>query len=320
MVCAAAGAVTLLNGRSGAQVAADYATNSVYSGGWSAGQNAGNGFGPWSFNFSDQGITSGAIQSMSTASTLGTAWTLMNTDSGSGISNVGRSILEPSGLQVGQTFETIIQNPVNNAGIYTYRGFDILFTSNTDNDPAGENTAALRLTVFDYFNPAMKWAITDSTDEPRTSLSAMTSGASGMIIDVTLTSTNTYTLNMTPVSDPGSPYLTFSGTLATNLPINYINYRLWNTASAGPADTPNNLEISSMTVQGMVLNIQPAGTNTVLSWTTNVPGFVLASSPTLNPGAAWATNLPAPAVVGNQNVITNPISGQQQFYRLQLAQ
>jgi hypothetical protein len=320
MICAAAGAATLLNGRCGAQVAADYATNSIYTGGWSEGQTGGYGFGPWSFNDSDPGITPGTLQSMSTASTLGTAWTLMNTDSGSGISNTGRPILESGGLQVGQTFQTIIQNPVNNAGIYTYRGFDILFTSRDINDPAGDNTAALRLSVFDYFNAAMKWAITDSANEPRTSLSAMTTGASGMIIDFTLISTNTYALNMAPVSSPDSPYLTFSGTLETNLPINYINYRLWNTASTGPTDTADNLEISSMTIQGMMLNLQQAGTNAVLSWSTNVPNFVLAASPTLNSGAVWTTNLPAPAVVGNQNFVTNPISGPQQFYRLQLVQ
>ena len=320
MACAVAGAATMLNGRCGAQSAADYATNSVYSGGWSNGQNGGYGFGPWSFSFTDPGNTPGTLQSMSTASALGTAWTLMDTDSGSGISNIGRPILAPGGLQVGQTFQTIIQNPVNNAGIYTYRGFDILFTSNTDNDAAGDNTAALRLIVFDYFNLAMKWAITDVGNEPRSSLSAMTTGASGMIIDVTLTSTNTYSLNMAPVSDPNTPYLTFSGTLGTNLPINYINYRLWNTASAGPTDVTNNLEISSMTIQGTMLSIQQAGTNTILSWSTNVPSFVLASSPSLNTGAVWNTNLPAPAVVGNQNFLTNPISGLQQFYRLQLAQ
>jgi hypothetical protein len=57
----------------------------------------------------------------------------------------------------------------------------------------------------------------------------------------------------------------------------------------------------------------------VLSWSTNIPNFVLESSPSLtNP--VWNTNLSAPVVVGNQNVVTNPISGPQQFYRLQLIQ
>lgn len=320
--CAVAGAATMLNGRCAAQpfVAADYATNSIYNGGWSAGQNGGYGFGAWSFNDSDVGTTPGTLQEITTTSAVGTAWTLMNTVYTNGISNVGRAI--NGGLQVGQTFQTIIQNPVNSSGIYTYRGFDILFTARSTNDPAGDNGAALRLTVFDYFNPTMKWDITDAASPPRTSLSAMTTGESGMIIDLTLDSTNTYTLSMAPVSNPNSPYLTYTGTLAvaTNPPISYVNYRLWNTNSSGPTDTADNFEISSVTVQGTMLNIQAAGTNTVLSWSTNVPGFVLASSPTLNPGAVWNTNLPAPAVVGNQNFVTNPVSGPQQFYRLQLVQ
>jgi len=30
----------------------------------------------------------------------------------------------------------------------------------------------------------------------------------------------------------------------------------------------------------------------------------------------WGTNSPAPVVIGGQNVIINPISGPQQFFRL----
>jgi hypothetical protein len=323
MACAVASTATMLNGHCAAQsiLAADYATNSVYNGGWSAGQNGGNGFGAWSFNATDN-TPAGQYQGMSTSSALGTAWTLLTYSTSTGLANVGRSI--PGGLQVGQTFQTIIQNPVNNAGIYTYRGFDILFTSNSDNDVGGDNTSALRLSVFDYYNPTMRWDITDTGNEPRTSVSAMTTGASGMIISLTLNSTNTYTLNMAPVSAPNTPYLTFSGTLGTNLPINYINYRLWNGVSTGLTDTADNFEISSMTVQGAttqapILSAQASGTNLVVSWT-NAPNLILASSPTLNPGAAWTTNLPAPVVVGSQNFVTNPISGSQQFFRLQSAQ
>jgi hypothetical protein len=217
-------------------------------------------------------------------------------------------------LQVGQTFQAVIQNPMNYA---FYRGFDLLFTSASDNNTAGDNTAALRVQVFDYF--VMHWHLDDASDYP-TTLSAMTTGESGMIIDLTLDSTNTYTFSMAPVSDPSSPYLTYSSTLGTNLPINYFNFRNYNGASSGLTDTADNFEISSMTIQGTGLNIQPAGTNMVLWWSTNVPGFVLASSPSVNPGAVWTTNLPSPVVVGNQNFVTNPISGPQQFYRLQLVQ
>ena len=73
----------------------------------------------------------------------------------------------------------------------------------------------------------------------------------------------------------------------------------------------------SMTIAGLTLNIQMVGTNAVLSWPTNVPGFNLASSLNLGAGAVWSTNLPPPVVVNGQNVVTNPIANTQQFYRLQ---
>ena len=45
----------MMNGNCVAQtfIAADYATNSIYASGWSAGQNGGYGFGPWSFDGTD---------------------------------------------------------------------------------------------------------------------------------------------------------------------------------------------------------------------------------------------------------------------------
>ena len=295
-------------------IAADYATNSIYNSGWSAGQNGGHGFGAWSFDTTDA-TPAGQYQGMSSSSALGKAWTLLTYSDSSGLANAGRSI--PGGLQVGQTFQTIIQNPVNNAGIYTYRGFDILFTSNTNNTPGGDNTAATRLSVFDYYNAAMNWAVNDA-DYPHgyhTTASGIITGASGMIIDLTLTSTNTYALNMSPVSNPSNPYLTYSGTLVTN--INYVNFRLWNTVTSGLTDTADNFEISSMTIAGFNLNIQIAGTNAILSWSTNVPAFYLESTTNLGPSAVWNTNLPLPVVINDQNVVTNPIAGIRQFFRLQ---
>src|SRR5215472_534091 len=106
MASAVAGATTLLNGHCAAQsfIAADYATNSTYAGGWAEGQNGGHGFGAWSFYGTD---SAGApFQSLSTASALGTAWTMFTTNQPvggnppNGLANAGRAILEPGGLQV----------------------------------------------------------------------------------------------------------------------------------------------------------------------------------------------------------------------------
>jgi hypothetical protein len=67
------------------------------------------------------------------------------------------------------------------------------------------------------------------------------------------------------------------------------------------------------------LTITPAGVSPsaiVLTWSTNAVGFALQSATDLASAALWTTNLPAPVVIGGQNVVTNPISGAQQFYRL----
>ena len=240
--CAITGATAMLTSLCSAQLASDYATNPTYSGGWSAGQNGGFGFGPWSFDGTDP-TPAGTYQGISSSSSLGTAWTLMNHSSSSGLANAGRSI--NGGLQPGEIFQTVIQNPVNSAGYYTYRGFDILFTSSTTNNPGGDNTAALRLSVFDYYNSALDWHIND-TGSHSTTLSGITTGASGMIVALLLNSATTYTLTLAPASNPNSPYLTYSGTLASA--IDYVDFRDYNTASSGPTDTANNFGISNMQV------------------------------------------------------------------------
>ena len=63
------------------------------------------------------------------------------------------------------------------------------------------------------------------------------------------------------------------------------------------------------------------GENVVLTWPTNVAefdytGFTLQSTTNLVSPALWAPVSPAPVVTNGQNVVTNLISGTQQFYRL----
>jgi uncharacterized repeat protein (TIGR03803 family) len=69
------------------------------------------------------------------------------------------------------------------------------------------------------------------------------------------------------------------------------------------------------------LTITPSETNVILTWPTNYAGFdytgyTLQSTTNLGSSAVWATNSPAPVVVNGQNVVTNSITGTQQFYRL----
>jgi uncharacterized repeat protein (TIGR03803 family) len=64
------------------------------------------------------------------------------------------------------------------------------------------------------------------------------------------------------------------------------------------------------------LTLTPSGPNVILTWPTNATGFSLQSTTTLGSAAVWTTNTPVPVVVNDQNVVTNPISGRQQFFRL----
>jgi hypothetical protein len=319
--CAVAGATTMLSSHGSAQsfVAADYATNPAYAGGWTTNQDSGYGFGRWSFfgTVGTNGIASpGTQQAMSSGSAIGTAWTLYNGPSqppaGPGISDVGRAITEPGGLQPGQTLEVVMQNPTT---YHFYRGFDILCLNGTNNAPAGVGTSAIRTQVFDYFGS--DWSIIDNDGGTPTPLDSGTTAAAGMKFDLTLFSPTNYLVTLTPLSNPSASYSQV-GTLTTNVPINWINFRLYLGPNSGPNDPANDLEISSMTIYGLLLNIQLQGANAILTWPTNVPGFSLAATTKLGSGAAWSTNnLPAPVVVNGQNTVTNPIGSGQQFFRLQ---
>lgn len=236
MACALSAATAMMTGVCLGQTAADYATDPTYSGGWAAGQNGGSGFGAWSFNGTDP-TPPGTYQGMTSSSALGTAWTLFTLDNHTGLANAGRSI--NGGLQAGQTFETVIQNPT---AYHFYRGFDMLFTSGPDNSPPGNNTAALRLGIFQY--GGNDWNLNDAGPGIDTGLSSSITGAKGAKIDLTLTSATTYTLTLTSLNGGGT--YSHSGTLAG--PVDYVDFRLWDGASGGPNDTANNFEISSMTI------------------------------------------------------------------------
>jgi hypothetical protein len=248
IACAVTGATAMMASIGSAQVAYDTATGATYSGGWSAGQNGGYGFGAWSFNGTTDpsgASNPGDQQTMGSAAPLGTAWTLFNltplAGQGSGISDTGRAITEAGGLQSGQTFQTVIENPT---GYHFYGGYDILFGNATDNNAAGDNTSALRLGVFNYFGSV--WGVNDNSGSTSTGLTAATTAAAGLQLDLTLTSATTYSLVLTPLN--GSGAYTQTGTLASSLPINYVNFRLYNTPSTGPNDVADNFGIQYMEI------------------------------------------------------------------------
>jgi hypothetical protein len=68
------------------------------------------------------------------------------------------------------------------------------------------------------------------------------------------------------------------------------------------------------------LSIIADGANVVVTWpdaaTGFTTGYTLESATNLLPPVAWQTNATAPIVIGGQNVVTNSITGSQQFFRL----
>src|SRR5207302_10778144 len=81
------------------------------------------------------------------------------------------------------------------------------------------------------------------------------------------------------------------------------------------------VDIGAYEYQWPQLTIAPSGPNVLLSWPTNnvgydYTGFTLQSTTNLVSPAVWSTNSPAPVVIGGQNMVINPITGPQHFYRL----
>jgi len=64
------------------------------------------------------------------------------------------------------------------------------------------------------------------------------------------------------------------------------------------------------------LGIAVTGNQVVLSWPTWARNYGLQTTTNLVSAAFWTTVSPGPVVVNGQNVVTNPISGTQKFYRL----
>src|ERR1700722_1458050 len=88
---------------------------------------------------------------------------------------------------------------------------------------------------------------------------------------------------------------------------------LYGTAESG--GTNGSGMVFSLSLPTPQLTIILSATNVVLTWPTNSLEFTLQSTTNLLP-AAWNTNAPSPVVVNGQFIVTNLISGTQQFFRL----
>ena len=232
------------------------------------------------------------------------------------------------GLQIGQTFTTVIANPSDRA---PYGGYTIALENWPENRPSNHGDDVVAVGTFEYYGTLGRWYTTDTFGDynSRPNIYDLDTTTNGIQIDVTVTSASTYHLVLTPLGNPGNAF-SEDGTFAHPGPIVWVTYELYNTDSnfypsggdysgcGGPDRT--DFYIKSMTVSGLTLNVQKAGSNVILSWPGYITGFNLESTPSLS-APAWNPVSPDPVVVSNsvsdwKNVVTNAIAGTAQFYRL----
>jgi uncharacterized repeat protein (TIGR03803 family) len=91
------------------------------------------------------------------------------------------------------------------------------------------------------------------------------------------------------------------------------DHTLYGTANAGGTSGTGTIFNISLLPQ---LTILPALPFMVLTWPTNITGFSLQSATNLGSGGVWIPVFPGPVIIGNQNVVIDTVSGDQNFYRL----
>ena len=125
---------------------------------------------------------------------------------------------------------------------------------------------------------------------------------------------NGYTLSQLPITISvgnglATPDVDYFATLDT------AQQRLWITVNRS-ASSAVNLKVGASGGALPPLTIILSGANVVLTWPIAAAGFALQSTTNLVSPAVWSTVSPGPTVFNGQNVVTNPVSGTQQFYRL----
>jgi len=88
--------------------------------------------------------------------------------------------------------------------------------------------------------------------------------------------------------------------------------------TAGYGGLYGNGTIFSVTLPQPQLSIAVSDTNVVLSWPTNALEFTLQCATNPASSADWSDVTNVPVVVNGQDIVTNSISGTQQFFRLSL--
>jgi hypothetical protein len=146
----------------------------------------------------------------------------------------------------------------------------------------------------------------------------------------------TIAFNPIPNKSIGEPAFAVNGTASSGLPVTFSILSGPATISAGLVTFTDTGVVVVRALQGGSANynaapnadqsftVYPAptltlvqtGQNIVISWPTNVSGFNLESTPNLLSVSSWTPVLPAPAIINDQYVVTNPTTNSVKIYRL----
>ena len=220
----AAGSLAWSSAMCYAQTAFDSATDPVYNVGWSAGQNAGTGFGPWNFDGSGASAVHEIVPTGGgepNGNQLDRAWGLGST-MGTEVSRAGRTIT--GGLNAGQTISTTIDtfSDPGFSGVFIVRlnaGGESICYGGVGCTTGG--AVSERLAVFQFDFGDIDIEIGDGDGDDNTGLD-LTESDEGMRIDITINPGDMYDVTLTPFD--GSPAFSQSGPLKAGGPIDYIEF------------------------------------------------------------------------------------------------
>jgi hypothetical protein len=102
-----------------------------------------------------------------------------------------------------------------------------------------------------------------------------------------------------------------SWTTVTNVPV-IVNFQYTVTNQI----SGNSRFYRLATIASPSLQARVAGQNFILSWPISATGYALETTTNLTATNSWTTVTNTPALVNQQNVVTNQVSGAARFYRL----
>lgn len=126
--------------------------------------------------------------------------------------------------------------------------------------------------------------------------------------------------NASAVAFGGVPATSFTvlsnAAVQATVPVGALSGSISLTAPAGTATSAGSFLLDSdIPVPALTAGLNLSG-QIQLAWPTNLIPFTLQASTNLAPPPSWANVLTPPVVVGNSNVVTEPVNAASKFYRL----